>query len=324
MTNPPTDPMTDADYEAIMSAVLETVRGRWFLGEHMRRNRQADTKLVLKAIEQLERGLRERPSAHGPERMRLDLVDMADAISRTKQEIASIKPAEDREGKIGIATNELDAIVETTEKATSEILAAIERIQEIAWTLREQGTDPAICDQLDAQATEAYAACSFQDLTGQRIRRIVKVMRFLEARIDTMIDILRISEHDAPEAIVESEASLVHGPARPGEGLAQSEIDDLIAVDRSDDVCWLEPAPAAAGEIARQVEAQVAAQVEAQVAADLDRSAAIVPATSPSLAPREEETVPAPVAPPAPSRLSARLREAIEALSPAERMALFS
>jgi chemotaxis protein CheZ len=315
MTNPPPAPMTDTDYDTILSAVLETARGRWFLAEHMRRNRQADTQLVLKAIGQLERSLRERPSVHGAERMRLDLVDMANAISRTKSEIASIKPAEDREGKIGFATNELDAIVETTEKATSEILAALERIQEIAWALREQDIDPAVCDVLDKQTAEAYTACSFQDLTGQRIRRIVNVMRFLEARIDAMIDILRISERDPPEA--ESEDPLLNGPARPGEGLGQSEIDDLIAVERSDDIGWRETSPAAGGEIARAA------------AADLERDeAGIVPAGPPAplAAAREAEVAPAPAAPgpSAPSKLSARLREAIEALSPAERMALFS
>jgi chemotaxis regulatin CheY-phosphate phosphatase CheZ len=279
----------------------------------MRRNRQADTKLVLKAIEQLERSLHERPGALGAERMHLDLVDMANAISRTKTEIAAIKPAEDREGKIGIATDELDAIVGTTEKATSEILAAVERIQEIAWTLREQGTDPAVCDVLDKQASEAYTACSLQDLTGQRIRRIVNVMRFLEARIDALIDILRISEHDAPEA--ESDGLLLNGPARPGEGLGQSEIDDLIAVDRSDDVGWREAASADENEIAREVEADLAIDEVATVPAE---------SPAPPVAPREAEANPAPAPSPAPAKLSARLREAIEALSPAERMALFS
>ena len=307
MTNPPPAPMTDSDYETILGAVLETARGRWFLAEHMRRNRQADTRLVLKAIGQLQRSLQERPSVSGAERMRLDLVDMANAIARTKSEIAAIKPAEDREGRIGFASNELDAIVETTEKATSEILAAVERIQEIAWMLREQGTDPAVCDVLDKQTTEAYTACSFQDLTGQRIRRIVNVMRFLEARIDAMIDILRISERDAPEA--ESEDPLRNGPAQSGGGLVQSEIDDLIAVDRGDDVGWREAAPAAEGEIAREV----AADLESDEAATVPAASHAPPVTTADTAP-----------PPAPSRLSTRLREAIEALSPAERMALFS
>jgi chemotaxis protein CheZ len=315
--------MSDTDYETIMSAVLETARGRWFLGEHMRRNRQADTRLVLKAIEQLERSLHERPKDPGHERMRLDLIDMANAITRAKAEIASIKPAEDREGKIGIATDELGAIVGTTEKATSEILAAIERIQEVAWTLREQGTDSAVCDLLDTQAAEAYTACSFQDLTGQRIRRVVKVMRFLEARIDAMIDILRISERDAPQAEAESEALLLNGPARPGEGLRQSEIDDLIALDRSDDIGWRETPPAAEDKIAEEVTADL--DIGLDIGLNMGE-AGIVPAEPPALPVtiREIEVDPAPAAPPAQSKLSNRLRQAIEALSPAERMALFS
>ena len=117
MTGPPS--ALNADYETILNAVLETARGRAFLAEHTRRNRQADTKLVLQAIEQLERSLRERPGASRAERMRVDLLDMANAIARARMEIAAIKPAEDREGTIGIATDELDAIVGATEKATS-------------------------------------------------------------------------------------------------------------------------------------------------------------------------------------------------------------
>jgi chemotaxis protein CheZ len=305
--------MTDADYDAILNAVLETARGRWFVAEHMRRNRQADTALVLQAIEDLERKLRERPTAQGAERMRTGLLDMANAIARTKAEIASIRPAGGKAGKIDAATNELDAIVETTEKATSEILTAVEHIQEIAWTLREQGSDPAVCDRLNAQATEAYTACSFQDLTGQRIRRVIGVMRFLENRIDAMIQIWRISEEDNAEETAEDEVSLLNGPALPGEGLGQSEIDDLIATDRG-----ARHITAAKDEIAREVEA------------DLRMSdAAFVPAEplSPAMKREEADTAAAPVvllAPRMPSKLSARLREAIEELSPTERMALFS
>ena len=54
-------PFSDADYEMIAAAVLETARGRWFLAEHARRNRHADTRLVLEAIEKLERTFAHRP-----------------------------------------------------------------------------------------------------------------------------------------------------------------------------------------------------------------------------------------------------------------------
>src|SRR5215831_18365811 len=96
-------PLSEADYEAIEAAVVETNRGRWFLAEYARRNRHADTKMLLTAIDRLEA-----------------------AIARTKAEIAAIKPDVDQAGKFGEATEELDSIVSTTEAATSDILASAE------------------------------------------------------------------------------------------------------------------------------------------------------------------------------------------------------
>ncbi len=82
---------------------------------------------------------------------------------------------------------ELDAIVHMTESATSRILSATELMQEIAWTLRESGANNALCDHLDEQAMEIYTACSFQDLTGQRTRKVIEVLRYLEERINAAV-----------------------------------------------------------------------------------------------------------------------------------------
>jgi chemotaxis regulatin CheY-phosphate phosphatase CheZ len=234
-------PFSDADYELIAAAVLETARGRWFLTEYARRNRNSDTRTVLDAIEKLERMLSERADGPEPERVRVDLVEMMDAITRTKNEIASIRPAPDAGNHFDQASSELDAIVGTTEKATSDILAAAERVQEIAWTLREQGVDASVCDLLDANAAEVYTACSFQDLTGQRTRKVIEVLRFLEARIDAMIKIWRL---DDLEFVSSDDARLVAAPARhpaaTGDGLEQQAVDDVIGADRKQDVFWRE------------------------------------------------------------------------------------
>lgn len=48
---------TQSDYQAIEAAVQESPRGRWFLGEFARRNRAADTLMLLEAIRKLERGV---------------------------------------------------------------------------------------------------------------------------------------------------------------------------------------------------------------------------------------------------------------------------
>lgn len=225
-------PFTDADYEAIADAVLETARGRWFLAEHARRNRNADTKAVLEAIEKLERLIAHRAEGPEPDRVRVDLVEMMNAITRTKAEIASIRPARDARNHFDQASSELGAIVGTTEKATSDILACAERVQEIAWTLREQGVDASVCDLLDANATEIYTACSFQDLTGQRTRKVVEVLRFLEARIDAMIKIWRM---DDLEFVPAGDAQ---GARQAGPGLQQEAVDEIIGHERKPDVVW--------------------------------------------------------------------------------------
>lgn len=156
-TMPSSDPSvlpSESDYEAICAAVMETLRGRWFLAEYARRNRHSDTKVVLSAIERIEAMIRGDSVATPAERFRTELADMAKAIARTKSEIAAIKPEAEQPGKILEASEELDSIVHATEKATSSILAAAEQVQEIAWTVREQDLAAPICDQLDALATD--------------------------------------------------------------------------------------------------------------------------------------------------------------------------
>jgi chemotaxis protein CheZ len=225
-------PLSDADYEAIEGAVMETARGRWFLAEYARRNRNADTTMLLKALDRIEAAMRGERSVEPVERIRFDLVEMAKAIARTKTEIAAMKPDADHHGKFGEASEELDSVVQQTEAATSDILACAERIQEMAWTLREQGVEGEVCDLLDANATEVYTACSFQDLTGQRTRKVIGVLRYLEERINAMIAIWGLDGAMAAEAAetraVDAGKALLNGPAKPGHGLDQADVDMVM------------------------------------------------------------------------------------------------
>lgn len=182
-------PVAEADYEVIESAVMETQRGRWFLKEYARRNRAADTTMLLGAIERLEGMMHQHREAQEKDRLRMDLLEMSRAISRTRQEISTLRPQGPQPNELAVASEALDGIVRTTERATSDILEAAEQIQEAAWTLREEGASEAMCDELDRRATDIYTACSFQDLTAQRTTRIVDTLRFLEERINAMIEI---------------------------------------------------------------------------------------------------------------------------------------
>src|SRR3954471_2834201 len=125
-------PISEADYEAIEASVIETARGRWFLAEYARRNRNADTTMLLKALDRIEAAMRGERSVESVDRIRFDLVDMARAIARTKTEIAAMKPDADHHGKFGEASEELDSVVQATEAEKSDILACAEHIQEMA------------------------------------------------------------------------------------------------------------------------------------------------------------------------------------------------
>lgn len=223
-------PIAETDYEAIESAVMETQRGRWFLAEYARRNRNADTSVLLEAIGRLENAVSRERETQRLDRLRFDLVEMARAITATKREIATIRPSEGTPSDLEVASEALDGIVRTTERATSDILEAAEHVQEAAWTLREDGARDDLCDELDRRATDIYTHCSFQDLTAQRTRRIVETLRFLEGRIDAMMDIWGASlDDDAP---AEPRREGLGAELKVFDGLGQSEIDDVIVESR--------------------------------------------------------------------------------------------
>jgi len=233
--NPPS--VATDDYQAIQAAVMETETGRWFLSEFAERNRVADTTILLEAIKKLETMVAEKEITTGAEpdveKMRFDIVDMANAIALTKQEIAGISSGNGDDSRLDCATAELDAIVVAAETATSEILSAAESIQEVAWTMREEGARDVDFDKLDGLATDIYMACSFQDITGQRTTKVVGVLQFLENRITAMMDIWGIEGADlkpvTDERPFSCDSRLLNGPALDGEGVDQDDIDLMLA-----------------------------------------------------------------------------------------------
>jgi chemotaxis protein CheZ len=227
-------------YAALEALLRASPRGRWFLAEYARRNRSAETDLLLEAIARIEKAVLKPQARHGaPDAVFAELVEMSEAIARTRREIAQIKPPHQFDQQLISATAELDHIVEATEKATSDILEAAEEIQEVAWTLRERGTDMELCDKIDQRATDIYTACSFQDITGQRTEKVVKALRFIEQRINAMIEIWGVDDiafkvddiatkMKAFAETVRDDDRLLHGPQGKGDGLHQDDVDRMM------------------------------------------------------------------------------------------------
>ncbi|MGE0749651.1 MAG: hypothetical protein AB7K64_03600 [Variibacter sp.] len=207
MPTAPSEPF--GDYESILAAVQATPRGRWFLTEYAHRNRQADTQTLLAAIARLEGSLRsETVAAPLSAGLQAAMAEIAERIARARHAIAAmpLEPGERRAGD-----DDFGAVLRAGERAISNILAAAEHIQETAWTLREQGFKPETCDFLDAQATDIYTACSFQDLASQHVHKVVETLRDVESRVCAMTDLWGMASTtpsvEAPSVIPADEAA---------------------------------------------------------------------------------------------------------------------
>jgi chemotaxis protein CheZ len=159
-----------------------------------------------------------------------ELGDMAREIAVMKAELSDLRLAGMRHDRIPEAGRELDAIVEATEEATNTIMTAAEAIM---------GADPSDADAYQStvndRIVEIFEACSFQDITGQRISKVVSTLTVLDARISTLVERLKLLEvEDSPTPAVESEADrrkrelILHGPQFKGEGVSQDDIDALL------------------------------------------------------------------------------------------------
>ena len=125
---------SEEDYAAISEAFMETSRGRWFLGEYAKRNRNADTRMVLDAVARIEETIASQKQAASDTKLTEALAAIRQAVSRTQT-------------AAGIA---LDAMA--LDQHLAPIRKGVRVIREISWRLREIGADGRICDIIDSQA----------------------------------------------------------------------------------------------------------------------------------------------------------------------------
>jgi hypothetical protein len=182
----------DINYDAIHAAVMETARGRWFLQEYAKRNRNADTGLVLAAIERMEALIREGTTSQGAAGLngfRGELLDMARAIARTRSEIPDSRRANPAPSPADASAAAPDAVppAAATPDPSPGIFAAAERIQEVAWTLRGRGVDSSTCDQIAALASSILGASSLRNASDSRAQKLSDVLQHLERRIHAML-----------------------------------------------------------------------------------------------------------------------------------------
>lgn len=162
-----------------------------------------------------------------------ELEELAQFIRHAKQEIAEIKPKEISASHIPHATDELDAVVGATEEATNKIMDVCDTISSIAGSC-----SPEVSEELVNCTTRIFEACNFQDITGQRITKVVQTLKYIDTKVEALLKALGEEVHREGHSGTETggvqteeafEKTLLNGPQLPHKAIDQAEIDKLLS-----------------------------------------------------------------------------------------------
>jgi chemotaxis protein CheZ len=159
-----------------------------------------------------------------------ELREIAGYIESMRQEIGVLQVNDLKNSRIPSAGEELDAIVKSTEKATNTIMECAETLM-----AADAGDPVAFKALVDEKMLVIFEACSFQDITGQRIAKVVETLQHIETRVARFADVMRAKDldgflDDSERVRAErKEKLMIHGPQLDGAGNAQNQIDELFA-----------------------------------------------------------------------------------------------
>ena len=152
--------------------------------------------------------------------LKKELYGLFKYMKRVREEIAAINRPADEALHFDNMSDQLDAIVQATEEATNTIMGAMEKNDDIVTKLRENITDAdqlALLDRISANGADVFEACSFQDITGQRISKVVKSVTYVEDRVNTLIEVWGKEEIDKidvkPDREKTADEKLLQGPS---------------------------------------------------------------------------------------------------------------
>jgi len=162
-----------------------------------------------------------------------ELEALNDAIKTARSELSTLSPEDIRDEHIPAATDELDAVVLATETATNSIMEVAEEIEALAGEL-----PPEQQEKLNDAVVRIFEACSFQDITGQRITKVVRTLKVIESKVEGVLgafgdEVARERKKDLDNELgaraAKVEEQNLHGPASGEDATSQDDIDKLLA-----------------------------------------------------------------------------------------------
>lgn len=162
-------------------------------------------------------------------RVRSELHGLIEYIQQAKTEIIALSPREIHDEHIPVATDELDEVVRATEEATGTILDAAEELEQLA-----DGLSGETGQKITDITTKIYEASNFQDVTGQRITKVVNTLKHIEVKVRALceacgFDLERKVDVADDASSSGGDSDLLHGPQMPANANSQDDIDALLA-----------------------------------------------------------------------------------------------
>lgn len=153
-----------------------------------------------------------------------EISSLGQVVANTRLEIAALSVDDITMSYIPCATDELDAIVAHTAAATESILEVCETLDILGSQMDGDGAG-----KLQSATTKIYEACSFQDITGQRISKVVSTLKNIEMTVARVVQAFgMVAPEDKPAERLQ-ETGLLNGPQLPAAAMDQSDIDRLLA-----------------------------------------------------------------------------------------------
>ena len=147
---------------------------------------------------------------------------LSDHIRHTRTELGALRPKGDR-ASLATTADELEEIVAETARAANEIMGAAEAIEQLM-----PRVDPDVAAELLAAVTRIYEASAFQDITGQRITKIIRAVQDIEEKIDTLVGACGEAEDGGGDPERTGDEALLNGPQLSKAANTQDDIDALF------------------------------------------------------------------------------------------------
>jgi len=217
-----------ADGTAALQARLNEIRGR---------HPQSEPQLVAEVVHAVFDTMRGDLTGHEAGLL-AEVEELGQTIAAAKAEIAALNVDDINASHIPSATDELDAIVAHTATATESILETCETLDAVGQVLGQDPSSAAAAAQLQDATTRIYEACGFQDITGQRITKVVATLKTIEAKVAHMVitfgdrrgrPAVAVPAAAAAAEAAPAGANLLNGPQMPAQAMDQSDIDKLLA-----------------------------------------------------------------------------------------------